>query len=124
VSETVGVFYDLLEAQEQVKLSEEALKDVQRIEEITKKQVAADGAAALELHRARLAVLDAQRDLRLRKDVVAQAKAKFRPLLGRSAAEDDFAIVGTLTVQAVAPAPTLAEAFALAEQHRPDLMSD
>lgn len=124
VLETVSAFYDLLESQEVLKLSEESFKDIQRIEDITKKQVEAGGAGTIELDRVKLAVLDAQRDLRLRRDAVAQSKAKLRPLIGRSAADPDFTIEGAISVKAVAPAPSLAEALALAEKHRPDLVSD
>ena len=80
VVETAVAFYDVLEAHEVLKLSAATFKDMQRIEEITKKGVEAGGAGAMELDRIKLAVLDAQRDLRLRKDAVAQrVRCRCRP---------------------------------------------
>jgi cobalt-zinc-cadmium efflux system outer membrane protein len=121
---TVETFYDVLESRALVKLSEETLRDVQQIEEITKKQVELGGAGTIELDRVRLAVLDARRDLRLKQENSSVAKAKLRTLIGRARANDDFEVEGTLQVTAVAAPPSLDEAFALAQQHRPDLISD
>ncbi len=124
VLDTVVAFYDVLETRELAKLAEETTQEFQRIRDITEKQVKLGGAGAIVLDRAKLALYDAERDARLRREAVAAAKAKLRPLIGRSAAEEDFEVDGALAVNAVAPAPTLSEALALAEQHRPDLASD
>jgi outer membrane protein, heavy metal efflux system len=51
------------------------------------------------------------------------AKTRLRPFLGRTAAEADYEVAGVLTVTAVVPPPTLDEALALAEAHRPDLLA-
>jgi cobalt-zinc-cadmium efflux system outer membrane protein len=51
------------------------------------------------------------------------AKARLRPFLGRTAADADYEVEGALTVTAVVPPPKLAEALALAEANRPDLLS-
>ncbi len=124
VVDTVVAFYDVLENRELVKLAEDTVQDFQRIKDITEKQVKLGGAGSIELDRAQLALLDSQRDARLRHESLAAAKAKLRPLIGRSAAEEDFEVDGSLDVNAIAPPPTLPEALALAEQHRPDLTSD
>ncbi len=124
VSDTVSACYDVLEARELLRLAEEDLKALKEIEEITKKQVGLGGVGAVEVDRAHLAVLDAQREARRRDSAVVAAKMRLRPLLGRSAAEPDFEVQGTLAVTAVYPAPALADALALAEANRPDLISD
>jgi cobalt-zinc-cadmium efflux system outer membrane protein len=124
VVDTVVAFYDVLENRELVKLTEETVQDFQRIKDITEKQVKLGGAGSIELDRAQLALLDVQRDARLRREALAIAKAKLRPLIGRNAAEEDFEVEGSLDVNAIAPPPSLPEALALAEQHRPDLTSD
>jgi len=121
---TVEAFYDVLESRALVKLSEEALLDVQRIEDITKKQVELGGAGTIELDRMKLAVLDSRRDLRLKQETASLAKARLRTLIGRARPNDDFEVEGTLQVSAIATPPTLEEAFVLAQQHRPDLISD
>ena len=124
ISDTVQAWYDLLEARELAALAQEDLTDLERIEEITKKQVELGGAGSAERDRVRLAVLDARREARQRAAAAAAAKAKLRPLLGRSAPDADFEVRGVLTVKTAVPAPTLEEAVALAERQRPDLLSD
>src|SRR5262249_14091350 len=98
VSQTVEAYYDHLEAKALLKLSQDDLADFIRIEGLIKKQVAAGGAGSMEADRARLAVLDAQREVYLRELTVATTKAKLRPLLGRTATDPDFEVRGTLTV--------------------------
>lgn len=122
-STTVDTFYGVLEARSLATLSEETLKDVLQIEEITRKQVELGGAGTIELDRVRLAVLEARRDLRVKQENATVAKARLRTLIGRARPNDDFEVQGTLRVTAVATPPTLDEAFGLAQQHRPDLVS-
>jgi cobalt-zinc-cadmium efflux system outer membrane protein len=120
----VDAFYEVLEAQALLKLSEESQQDVESIEQIIRKQVEVGGAGTIELDRVRLAVLDARRELRIRRETVEVAMARLRNLIGRSRANDHFEVRGTLTVQGVAAPPNFEEACALALQHRPDLASD
>lgn len=124
VADTVAAFYELLAAQELFRLAKEEVADLTRIEGIIRKQAAAGGAPAIDADRARLAVLDATREAHHAELAVAVAKAKLRPLLGRSAADPDFTITGTLTIAQPAKPPALADVLALAEQNRPDLHSD
>ena len=124
VQETVDAFYEHLLAKELFRLATEDLKELEKIEEIVKKQVGAGGAGAIEVDRARLARLDAKQEVRRRETEVAVTKAKLRPLIGRSAAGSDFEITGTLEVTQAAKPPDLATVLALADQSRPDLLSD
>jgi outer membrane protein, heavy metal efflux system len=124
VAETVDAFYEHLQAKELSKLAHEDLADLQRIEEMVKKQVGAGGTGAIEADRARLAVLDALQEAHKRDLDAATTKAKLRPLLGRSAADSDFEVDGTLVVSRAAKPPDLPTMLALAEQNRPNLLSD
>jgi cobalt-zinc-cadmium efflux system outer membrane protein len=51
------------------------------------------------------------------------AKARLRPLIGRTAADPHYEVEGVLKVKAVVPPPKLEEAVALADAHRPDLIA-
>lgn len=124
VQETVDAFYEHLLAKELYRLALEDLKELEKIEEIVKKQVGVGGAGAIEADRARLATLDAKQEARRRETEVAVTKAKLRPLIGRTATAPDFEIMGTLEVGRAAAPPDLATALSLAEQNRPDLLSD
>ena len=70
-----------------------------------------------------LAVLEAFLEIHERERTLAGAKARLRPLLGRNATDPDFEVEGVLTVTAVVPPPKLADALALADVQRPDLIS-
>jgi cobalt-zinc-cadmium efflux system outer membrane protein len=120
VNETVLAFYDLLEAQHMFELAKEDVSDLQRIAEIVKKQVDAGSAGAVENDRISVAVLEAQREQRKREAVMRAARARLRPLIGRTET-DDFEVRGNLHVVKAAPALKLDEA--LAERNRPDLLS-
>ena len=124
VTDTVVAYYDLMEAKELTKLAKLDLVDLERIEGIVQKQVAAGGAGAIENDRIRLAVLDAQREARKRNAAVESAKAKLRPMVGLRSDVGEFDIQGSLAITAAAKAPELEQAWALAQQNRPNLISD
>jgi cobalt-zinc-cadmium efflux system outer membrane protein len=124
VLDTLLAFYDVLEAKELLRLAREDLQDLQRIETITRQRFQLGGATAEEVDRVRLAVLDSQREQRQRELTYLTARSRLRPLLGRSSLDPEFDIEGTLDIKATAPVPELAEALALAEQQRPDIVSD
>jgi cobalt-zinc-cadmium efflux system outer membrane protein len=79
---------------------------------------------ALEANRIKLAVLEAFLEIHGRELAVTAARAKLRPLIGKSASDADFEVDGVLTVKFVVPPPKLADVIALADRHRPDLKSD
>ena len=115
VSQTVDVFYWVLQAEEMLKLAEEEHEDAKKIQAAIAKLVAAGKAGDFETNRAKLDVLDTLLNVHARELDLATAKAKFRPLIGRTAADADFDVVGTLEIKAVVPVPNLKEALALAE---------
>jgi cobalt-zinc-cadmium efflux system outer membrane protein len=121
---TVDGFYEVLMDDAYLKLAEKNLDELKDVEKLTvalakKKQV-----GKLELDRIKLAVHEALLEKHDRELALEVAKARLRPFLGRTAADPDYEVKGVLTVTAVVPPPTLAEAVALAEAHRPDLISD
>jgi cobalt-zinc-cadmium efflux system outer membrane protein len=123
VADTVGAFYELLEAREQLDLAKEDLAELQKIEGIIKQRVALGGAGSIELERIRLAVIDAQREARRRELVLETSKSKMRPLLGRMSIDPDFDIKGSLDIAQPLAAPDLEQALQVAGRQRPDLIS-
>jgi cobalt-zinc-cadmium efflux system outer membrane protein len=124
VSQTVDTFYAVLQAEEMLKLTEEEHEEAKKLQAGIAKLVTAGKAGDFETNRAKLDVLETLLNVHARELDLATVKAKLRPLIGRTAADADFEVVGTLDVKAVVPVPDLKEALALAEARRPDLMSD
>jgi cobalt-zinc-cadmium efflux system outer membrane protein len=123
LAQTVDAFYEVLAAEEFLRLAKENHAELQALEEITRGLVATGKAGKADADRLRLATLEAFLEIHARDLALTAAKARLRPLIGRSAADPDFDVKGTLTVRAVVPPPKLEEAVALAEARRPDLAS-
>ncbi len=121
VARTVDAFYELLMTEEMLTHARESHAELVKIEEATKALIKAGKADALERNRIKLAVLEAFLETHARELAVTAAKAKLRPLIGKSASDADFAVDGVLTVTVVVPPPKLADVIALADGHRPDL---
>jgi len=121
VSDTVDTFYAALQAEGLLRLARENLEDAEQLQSALAERAAAGKATVADADRAKLAVLDATLALSEREMNLKIAKAKLRPLIGRTARDSDFDVVGTLDVKAVVPVPELEEALTLAEAHRPDL---
>lgn len=123
VAGAVAAFYDLLEAEAMVGLAREDLDSLKRVGGITRQQVKLGGAGSIEVDRIQLSVLDAEREARSRATAVVTAKAQLQAFLGRCGAAAAFDVVGNLDVPAPADPLPAAEAMALAEEHRPDVLS-
>jgi len=123
LARTVDAFYEVLAAEEFLRLAKANHAELKKLEETTQGLAKAGKAGSVELDRLKLAILDAFLEIHARELALTAAKARLRPLLGRSASDPDFEVVGVLTVKAVVPPPKLPEAVALAEAHRPDLQS-
>jgi cobalt-zinc-cadmium efflux system outer membrane protein len=123
VGRTVDAFYELLADEAYFKLSEENLTELQALEKLTEELARNKKAGTMELDRIKLAVHEALLERHDRELALEVAKARFRPLIGRTAADPDFEVEGALSVSAVVPPPKLEEAMALAEMHRPDLIA-
>jgi outer membrane protein, heavy metal efflux system len=123
ISQTVDLFYDALEADVAVRLAEQDVQALEALERVAQERGKGDNKSAIEGQRVRLAILDARRELRKRRGLVATTLAKLQVRMGRPPDTPDFVVRGTLAVRATAPALTVGQAWALAEQHRPDLVS-
>jgi cobalt-zinc-cadmium efflux system outer membrane protein len=119
VALAVDSFYDALEADIAVKLAEKDIEALQQLEKTAKEF----GKTPIEVKRVQLATLDAQRDLRKRRAAAETTKSKLQMHMGRPPDTPDFVVRGTLAIKASATALTLNQAWALAEQNRPDLVA-
>jgi cobalt-zinc-cadmium efflux system outer membrane protein len=123
LAQTVDAFYEVLMDDAYFKLAEKNLEELTELEKLTQDLAKTKKVGPLELDRIQLAVHEALLERHDRELSLEIAKARLRPFLGRTAADADYAVEGTLTVTAVVPPPKLEEALALAEAHRPDLLS-
>jgi cobalt-zinc-cadmium efflux system outer membrane protein len=123
LARTVDAFYEVLEDDAYFKLSEQNLEELTELEKLTEELAKNKEVGDLELERIRLAVHEAVLERHDRELALEHAKARLRPFIGRTAADADYEVEGALTVTAMVPAPELAEALALAEAHRPGLLS-
>jgi cobalt-zinc-cadmium efflux system outer membrane protein len=123
VALTVDSFYDALEADTALVLTERTVQALLALEKLARERAKGDNASDVEVRRVRLAVLDAQRELRKRRAAAETTKAKLQARIGRPPDAPDFVVRGALEVRAVAPPITVARAWAIAEQNRPDLVA-
>jgi cobalt-zinc-cadmium efflux system outer membrane protein len=123
LARTVDAFYEVLMDDGYFKLSEKNLDELTELEKLTKELANTKKVGDLELDRIKLAVHEAVLERHDRELALEIAKARLRPFIGRTAAHPDYEVEGELSVAAVVPPPKLEEAVALAEAHRPDLLS-
>jgi cobalt-zinc-cadmium efflux system outer membrane protein len=123
VAQTVDAFYEVLMDDAYFKLAEKYLEELEDLEKLTEQMAKDRKVGSLEVDRIKLAVHEALLDRHDRELALDLARARLRPFLGRSAADPKLEVEGSLTVTAVVPPPSLEEAVALAEAHRPDLLS-
>jgi cobalt-zinc-cadmium efflux system outer membrane protein len=123
VAQTVDAFYEVLTDDAYFKLSKQNLEELTGVEKLTEAMAKTKQVGALDLDRVKLAVHEALLERHDRELALELAKARLRPLLGRTAADADYEVDGALAVAAVVPPPRLAEALALAEANRPDLLA-
>jgi cobalt-zinc-cadmium efflux system outer membrane protein len=118
---TVDGFYDALEADVAMGLAEHAVRELAALEGLARERAKGGDVSDVEGRRVRLAVLDAQREVRKRRAAAETTKARLQARIGRPPDTPDFVVRGTLTVRAVAPPMSVTRAWAIAEQNRPDL---
>ncbi len=124
LANTVDAFYEILMDEAYFKLAEKNLEELEALEKVTVAMRQAKQVGDLEVQRIKLAVHEALLDRHDRELALELARARLRPFLGRTAADPDYEVTGSLKVTAVVPPPELKEAVALAEAHRPDLIAD
>jgi cobalt-zinc-cadmium efflux system outer membrane protein len=123
LARTVDAFYEVLADEEYLKLATKNLEELTALEKLTEQLANDKKVGPLELNRIKLAVHEALLERHDRELALEVAKARLRPFLGRSAADPDYDVEGSLAVSAVVPAPKREEAITLAEALRPDLLS-
>ncbi len=123
LANTAAAFYDVLEAQSMLKLAEEDLASLKRVESITLAGVKFGGAGTIEAERIRLSVLDAQREACTRETTLTTKKAQLRAAVGRVRQTPRFDVAGSLEIAKPAAPLSLSEAIAVAERNRPDIVS-
>ena len=123
VGRTVEAFYEVLANEKYFKLAEQNLEELKDLENLTQELAKNKKAGTIELDRVKLAVLEVFLERHERERAFEVAKARLRPFIGLPT-DVDFDVVGELTIPKwVVPPPKLAEAVALADAHRPDLIS-
>ncbi len=123
LAQTVDAFYEVLMDDAYFKLSVKNLEELMEIENLVQELARNKKAGDLELDRIKLAVHEAILERHDRELALDIAKTKLRPFIGRTAADGDYEVEGELTVTVMVPPPKLEEVLALAEAHRPDLLS-
>ena len=124
VGRTVDAFYEVLANEKYLKLAQENLAELEDLEKLTQELAKKKKAGNIELDRIKLAVLEALLEKHERERAFEVAKARLRPFLA-IATDVDFEVDGELSIPKwVVPPPKLAEAVALADANRPDLISD
>jgi cobalt-zinc-cadmium efflux system outer membrane protein len=123
LAQTVDGFYEVLMDEAYFKLALKNVAELEALEKLTQELARDRKVGDLELDRIKLAVHEAVLDRHDRELALEVARARFRPLIGRTAADADYEVEGVLTVTAMVPVPTLEAAVALAEAHRPDLLA-
>ena len=98
MANTASAYFNVHEAKAMLKLAQEDLASLSRVEQITRAGVRIGGAGTIEAERIRLSVLDAQREVRTREASLKTAKAQFRAAIGRNIAAPDCEVAGSLDV--------------------------
>lgn len=123
VLEAATAYYDVLETKALLDLARQDVENLKRVESVTEKAVEGGGRPQVELSRIRLDRLKSEQSLRDAENALVAAKARLRALLGRDDDDPAFDLAGTLDQQMViAPLP-VDEAFAVAQQNRPDMQA-
>jgi cobalt-zinc-cadmium efflux system outer membrane protein len=124
VGRTVDGFYEILANEKYLKLAEENLEELRSLERLTAELAKNKKAGPVEIDRIKLAVHEAFLERHERERAFEVSKARLRPYIGL-ATNIEFELDGVLAIpKAVVPPPKLADAVALAEAHRADLISD
>ncbi len=121
VTETALAFYDVLEARDSLDLARQDVANLEQVESVTRKAVDSGGQPRVELSRVRLDLLARRRELRDAESAVVTSKAKLRALIGGADADPGFDVAGSLDGPLTAEPLPVEEAYAMAEQNRPDL---
>ena len=123
VSETVAMFFSVLEAKQLVQLSRENVDNLRRVTVLTDLRVKGEAAPQIDLDRARLALAGAQREQRTAELTLENAKVQLRALLGRREIEPFFDVAGDLAIDNPTDPPPLENIVGLAQNERSDVQA-
>jgi cobalt-zinc-cadmium efflux system outer membrane protein len=123
VTATATAFYDVVEAKGLLRLARDDTDNLARLEAATRRAVDAGGRPVVDWSRVRLDLLTSQQNLREAESTLAVNKAKLRAQMGRIDRDADFDVDGNLDAPLTAQPLPAEEAFALAQQNRPDIQS-
>ena len=121
VLDAATAYYDVLEARAVIEIARQDVDNLKRVEAVTEKAVEGGGRPQVELSRIRLDRLRSEQVLREAENALVGAKARLRAVMGRADADPAFEVAGSLeATPQVEPLP-VEEAFAVAQQNRPDI---
>lgn len=123
VSETVAMYYSVLEAKQLVQLSRESLDNVKRISELTELRVKGEAAPQIDVDRAKIALASGQREVRTAELTLENAKTQLRALMGRREIEPFFDVAGDLSIGSPTDPPPLENLVELAQSQRSDVQA-
>jgi cobalt-zinc-cadmium efflux system outer membrane protein len=123
VTQAALAFYDVMEAKALLDVARQDLENLVRVETATRKAVENGGRPQVELNRVRLELLGTRRSVREAESTLVNARAKLRALLGRPNAESTCDVAGTLDGPLTAEVLSADDAYAMATQNRPDILS-
>jgi cobalt-zinc-cadmium efflux system outer membrane protein len=123
VTEAALAFYDVLEAKALRGVARQDVKNLERVEAVTRTAVENGGRPQVELNRVRLELLIARRGQREAETALVNATAALRALLGEAAADPGFDVAGTLDGPLTAEPQSVEEVYSLAIETRPDILA-
>lgn len=122
ISSAIAAYFSVLEAQTMLDLAEENYANLTRMERIILNRVALGGVGTIEADRIHLSIFGSRRDVHQRELDLNVALNQLRALLG--IVEDvPIRVQGSLDVKKPSMPIELDQAFKMAEENRPDLLS-
>lgn len=123
VADVTQAFYAVLEARELLRVARQDVENLELVEAVLVKAVAAGGRPAVELSRIRLDLLNSRRTQREAEAAVATARASLQAFLGQTHATSLIDVAGSLDATPTGEVLPADASFAVAEQGRPDIQA-
>jgi cobalt-zinc-cadmium efflux system outer membrane protein len=123
VTDAALTFYDVLEAKALLDLAGRDVDNLRQVRDAVARVVPL-GKPQIDLNRVELDLLRARQARRDAETTLVTAKAKLRAMIGRTDADPEFDVEGSLDAVLTATLPPPDEGFELAVRNRPDIESD
>lgn len=123
VLEAITAYYDVLQSRELLRLAREEVEQIGRLQTITERRLALGSVGQIEAERIRVALIAGRRRLVEAEAEFDNSLSRFRARLGQAHGAERADAAGTLEFAVPQPAPELASALAVAEEHRPDFVA-